>query len=165
MNAGPIPVFPQGANDEPRYDYKEWPAWRYREDGKGQIFNNPEEVPDGWYTLDELNELNADAIINPGAPKAQQDRAEELGLTAEDDEKDETDPSLLKAEEQPRVLTADQRKAAVDKLRDENSQKDLVTMLELMNEDREDEIEFSGNWPKQKLAETIVDNGGPLEAE
>lgn len=26
----------------------EWPAWRYGPDGESQMFNGPEEVPDGW---------------------------------------------------------------------------------------------------------------------
>lgn len=149
---GPIPVLPQGANPEPRYEYKAWPAWYYRADGRGEIFNSAEEVPDGWFSLDELNAMRNDPVQMP------QDDDDAGG------EKDPVDPSLLKAEERPRQLTRDQRKEAVETLRDGNTQSDLVKMLEAMQA-LDDSIEFSASWPKQKLADAIVDNGGPLDPE
>lgn len=33
------------------YAHQDWPAWRYGPDGSGQVFNAPEEVPDGWSSV------------------------------------------------------------------------------------------------------------------
>ena len=65
--------------------------------------------------------------------------------------------------EPERVLTADQTVSALDDLVNNNSQGELVAMLTAMAE-VDDAIEFSASWPKLKLAQCIIDNGGPLEA-
>lgn len=147
--AGPIPVFPQGANDVSVYEYQEWPAWRYTADGRGKVFNNADEVPEGWMTHAEMTGLTAEV------------------MTAQTTEPGDGEPVIVPVTENERELTADQRRSAITKLVDGNQQKDLVTMLELMNEKRVEEdleeLEFGSTWPKLKLAETIVDNGGPLE--
>lgn len=137
----PVPVQP---SDGP-YEFQAWPAWFYGPEGQSRVFNNPEEVPDGWVDYDEFAAGALEGVASSG-------------------EGAKTNPS---GAEGARVLTADQRKSAIDKLVDGNTQKDLATMLELMNEAREEDakIQFLANWPKQKLAETIVDNGGPLETE
>lgn len=154
--AGPIPVFPQGANDVPVYEYKAWPAWRVSPEGKRALFDKAEEVPDGWMTADEYAALTEDDFPDQNG--------EDEGKGAEDPES-ETAPVEPSGEEKPRELTADQRKEAVAKLMDDNTRADLVAMLDLMNGEREVEVEFAPSWGKQKLAEAIVDNGGPLEVE
>lgn len=149
--------------EEPAYEFKAWPAWRYSVEPphKGNIFQRAEDVPEGWLSLDELNELKERGAFEPlpAAPGS-----DEI-ITPQDDA---AEPPLLPIVEKPRELTADQRKDAINKLIDDNSQKDLIAALELMNEARaandEEEIEFGSNWGKPKLAEAIVDNGGPLEA-
>lgn len=134
---GPIPVFPQGPNnDETPYQYVAWPAWLYTADGRSQIFNNAEEVPEGWMSHDEYLALSV---------------AQEEG-----------EPVVVPVTEGERELTADQRREAITKLVDGNTQAALAAMLAEMKE-LDDSIEFLGSWPKNKLAETIVDNGGPLE--
>lgn len=157
---GPIPVFPQGPNDGPAYEYHAWPAYRVSPEGKRMVFNNPEEVPEGWMTTDEFAEMKAAELDIEDDDKGEGDGGEGGG---------EKQPVVPSGEEKPRELTADQKKAAIAKLIDGNTQADLVTMLELMNEQRAEEdaeeIEFSTSWPKPKLAEAIVDNGGPLDAE
>jgi hypothetical protein len=124
----PVPVQPSTGP----YEYTAWPAWRHGPDGKSEIFQRPEDVPDGWVTLDEKN---AGVLAE----------AEETGVTGED---------------KLRQLTADQRKSAIDGLVDGNTQAELVEILTGMAETN-DSVEFLPSWPKPKLAETIVDNGGP----
>lgn len=49
------------------YAHKDWPAWRYGPDGKGKVFNTPDEVPDGWT---DVSPKAAAAGAVPAAPKA-----------------------------------------------------------------------------------------------
>ena len=62
----------------------------------------------------------------------------------------------------PEAGSVGEREAKIADLVKDHSQADLAAHLELMQETKP-EIEFAKNWPKQKLAETIVDNGGPIE--
>ncbi len=126
---------PVQPNDGP-YEHQDWPAWMYGPEGQKRVFDRAEDVPDGWVTLDDKL---AGAM----------DEAEELGITGAD---------------VARVLTEDQRAAAIGKLVDGNTQAALASMLTDMQA-VDDKIEFLPSWPKAKLAETIVDNGGPLEQD
>ena len=118
------------------YEYQCWPAWFYGPGGKSAVFQCEEDVPDGWMSYDDYT-----------AGKLAE--AEETGVTGEDKE---------------RVLTADQRKAALSKLIDGNTQAALAAMLATMQMENH-MIEYLPTWPKQRLAEVVVDNGGPHEAE
>lgn len=156
MNQVPQPMFGGRSPNEVEqpYEYQEWPAYRVNPDtGQRVSYRSAEEVPEGWVTPDEYavvkEELAALAALDP-----------------EDDDSDQSEkqsggPSGV---EQPRQLTADQRKDLIDKLVDGHTQKELVEILEAMQA-LDDKIEFLPAWPKPKLAEAIVDNGGPLEEE
>lgn len=135
MNARVMSPVPQGPEEQP-YQYQAWPAWMYGPEGRSAVFDRAEDVPDGWVSHDDYL---AGAL----------DEAEETGITGA---------------EQTRKLTDDQRKNAVGKLVDGNTQQQLVDMLLKMQE-IDGTIEFLPGWPKGKLADTIVDNGGPLEDE
>lgn len=124
---------PQAPQDGP-YEYQSWPAWFYGPEGKKAVFNSAEDVPDGWVDYDSF--MDGDLA-----------EAEETGITGED---------------KARVLTEDQRKEAINKLVESHTVAALVAMLGDMQE-IDDKVEFLPSWPKAKLAETIVDNGGPLE--
>jgi hypothetical protein len=150
-NSVPAPVFPQGANEAQPYEYVAWPAWRYCADGRSAVFNSAEEVPSGWVTYDELNGLD-------DAPDTITDELIDL---FDEQGNPPPDAAITPAFEKPRELTADQRAELINKLRDGNTQNDLVNIIELMNTQRDEEIEFSPGWPKLRLAETIVENGGP----
>lgn len=179
MSERAISPAPMGPDDTQVYEYKAWPQWFFREDGVGKIFNSPEEVPDaGWYTRDELDAAFPDAIrpeppqtkrpkfMPVAAPVVPTAQVEIPGEEPEGEERGEEKPELIK--EQPRALTAEQRDELVIKLQDDNSQKDLAAMLELMNEQRAEEkleeLEFNAGWPKLRLATIIADAGGPLES-
>jgi hypothetical protein len=74
-------------------------------------------------------------------------------------------PSKLKGKKapaEPATPPSADKAAKINELVEGNSQTELVAMLEKMHE-ADDSIEFATNWPKAKLAATIVDNGGPLE--
>lgn len=68
------------------------------------------------------------------------------------------------AAEDEREITTEQATLTAAKLEADNSAAQLVAMLEAMAE-VDDAVEFSPNWPKKKLAETIVAHGGPLDNE
>lgn len=126
---------PLGPNDMPvREHIQEWPSWRTGPNGERQIFNSPEEVPDGW--TDTL----PTATTGIKLPERR-----EPARTLLDQKREEGD-----------------RQEAIEKLVDEKSHKELVEILEMMNLEREDsgeeEIEFLPSWPKLKLATAIVDN-------
>lgn len=113
---------------------KEWPGWRFPPDGgKGQIFDGPEEVPEGWVAdLSDVKPAKA-----PKAPKAPKEPAAADSLAS-----------------------AEAKAAAAAKLVDDNTQAELVAILVGMNDERADDaqIEYLDNWPKAKLAATIVEN-------
>lgn len=137
---------PLGPNDpssaEKAYEYVAWPAWRYHpETGNGQIFESAEEVPEGWSDLP------------PGAtPAGEEPIAFDLSLVgntgaSEDDDEGEGED--------------DEPKPTAEELAKSHKKADLVAMLELMAE-KDDKVEFSPKWPEIKLAQTILDNGGPI---
>jgi hypothetical protein len=43
----------------PVYTHQAWPAWRYGPDGEAEVFDRPEDVPEGW------TETNPAAVSNP----------------------------------------------------------------------------------------------------
>lgn len=36
------------SKDKPELSQKDWPAWFYGPAGEAEIFNSPDDVPDGW---------------------------------------------------------------------------------------------------------------------
>lgn len=156
MNDRVMSPAPQQPQSGP-YEYVAWPAWRYSVEPphKGEVFQQAEDVPEGWVTMDELKTFQEAGAFEPApAPAGDSIVSADISLLTNVD---------VPVVEPVRQLTADQRKDAIDKLIDGNSQKDLIAMLEAMQA-VDDSIEFGGNWGKPKLAEAIVDNGGPLEA-
>lgn len=113
---------------------QEWPGWRFPPDGgKGQIFQAPEEVPEGWVAnISDVKPAKA-----PKAPKAPKEPAAPGSLASAED-----------------------KAAAAAKLVDDNTQAELVAQLVAMNDERDadSQIEFLDSWPKAKLAATIVEN-------
>lgn len=73
------------------YEHQSWPAWFYGEDGQAQIFNGPDEVPEGWHDnpakvgdKDAVTHLPG-ATGTPAADAPTLEGDEELGLPAYDD--------------------------------------------------------------------------------
>lgn len=163
----------QTPNDiQPPYVYQAWPAWRYPpEGGEGQVFNAPDEVPEGWTNIPPGTSTAEDEpapAAPPAEPVEQREDAAALAQRFKDELEAETkDEEAAEEVVEEQVELTDEEKAAdrnakIEKLRDTKEQKELVAELERMQAIQPN-IEFATNWPKLKLATTIVDNGGPLE--
>lgn len=131
--------------DKP-YEHVAWPAWRYNpETGQGQIFESADEVPEGWSDLP------------PGAtPAGEEPIAIDpslIGVTTG------ADGTLVDAG--AGAGADDKPKPTAEELAKSHKKADLVAMLELMAE-KDDTIEFSAKWGEVKLAQLILDNGGPI---
>lgn len=152
-NEGPAPSIKSrdgGVTDQP-YTYQAWPAWRYNpETGNGQVFESAEEVPDGWTNIPPGTSEAGEEPVEVNVAKL-----EEFTKVAEDkpavaDEDDDEEDVV----EETRALTKDELAAL--------GQSRLAAILFHKNEtlSEDDQIEFLANWPKVKLAETILANGG-----
>lgn len=137
---------PVQSSEQPPYRYQPWPAWRYAPDGRAEIFDRPEDVPEGWKTLDEYN----------GVPpkKSNAETAEDLDATLASEAQE---PDGM---ERPRELTEEQRAELHAELMANNTQSALAAILFQMS-GPDETIEFLPSWPKAKLVDTIIDNGGP----
>lgn len=131
------------AAGEKPYVRQEWPAWRYGPDGQKATFEGPEEVPEGWTDIPH-------------------------GTTPPGEEPIHIDPSLIGDtgnEDEDEGEGEDEGGASVpmtaEELAKAHKKEDLVAMLELMAE-KNDKIEFSPRWGEVKLAQAIIDNGGPI---
>ncbi len=133
------------------YEYKAWPAWRYNpETGAGQVFEAEEEVPHGWTnvppgTTEPDDEPVTIDVSKIGTPVVEPPTVE--APAPEDDDGDTADaiPEVVK-------MTRDELVAL--------GQARLAAILEEKNGEEGVEIEFLPNWPKAKLADTVIENGG-----
>lgn len=134
------------AGEQP-YVYQAWPAWRYGPDGQKAIFQGPEEVPEGWTDVPPTATPAGEAPvhIDPSliGPQDDDDDDDEGGA-GDDDEGDDGET-----------------KPTAEELAKAHKKEDLVAMLELMAE-KNDKIEFSPRWGEVKLAQAIIDHGGPI---
>lgn len=112
----------------------QWPGWWFGPHGEQEIFNSPEEVPEGW--VSDLSELA---------------QAREAAKQEEDPPIPGLSPSL--AAEQRNDAAVKEKIAA---LVEGNSQADLAARLGELNKTLEDKIEFLPGWPKLRLATLIV---------
>lgn len=161
-----VPVAAGSEGDKP-YEYQAWPAWRYDpETGKGQIFESADEVPEGWGDLpptataageepvvvdESLLGEGAGAGEGGGANGGTDDQSGQDG--GDNGEGAGGDPEWTKDE----LVALGQAKLA----------EILDARNATLKTGGEDEIEFLPNWPKVKLADAILDNGGyraPKEA-
>lgn len=153
--------------NQPVYEYKAWPAWRYGPDGAAQVFGGPDEVPEGWTNIPPGTSTPDDEPVDDAPPVTfvEGDNDADDAATDADAEAaaivaaaaDQREPAEQTDEEKEEA-----RKALIAKLVEDKGQKELVAELEAMRAIQPN-IEFLNNWPKLKLATTIVDNGGPLE--
>lgn len=143
VTRGPLGPNDASSADKP-YEYVAWPAWRYHpETGQGQIFESADEVPEGWTDLPP-------------------------GVTPAGEEPIAIDPSLIGVTTGADGTLVDAGagegtvvKPTAEELAKTHKKADLVAMLELMAE-KDDTIEFSAKWGEVKLAQLIIDNGGPI---
>lgn len=110
-----------------------WPSWRFGPNGESEIFESDEQVPAGW--LDHPAKFTKPVVAAAAITQPVAPAAAAIAATNEQ---------------------------TVEKLMAEFTQANLVGMLEAMAE-LDETIEFAPNWPKLRLATTIVANGGPLE--
>lgn len=135
------------AKGEQPYEYQAWPAWRYGPDGQKAIFESPEEVPEGW------------GDVPPTATPAGEEPVHVdpslIGAvsTDDDDNDDDGDDNGDGDDDTPKPTAEELAKA--------HKKDDLIAMLELMAE-KDDSIEFSARWGEVKLAQLIIDKGGPI---
>jgi len=174
-NEGPMPSKKSrnggGPTDQP-YTYQAWPAWRYNpETGVGQVFNSADEVPEDWTDIPPGTSLPGEepvqvdvtklAGFNEGAAVVQEGgESTELqngtggagASTADDGDAGDEGDSGDAGEERP--LTKDELVAL--------GQARLAAILMQKNDNlgEDDQIEFLPTWPKVKLADAILANGG-----
>jgi hypothetical protein len=115
------------------YVHQAWPSWRYGPNGESAIFQGDDEVPAGW--LDHPAKFNEP--VKAADAITQPPSAADAAAAASNDEK-------------------------ISALIATHSQTELVALLDAMKE-LDDSLEYATNWPKLRLATTIVTNGGPLE--
>lgn len=136
----------EGSSADAPYEYQAWPAWRYDpETGKGAVFEDEDSVPKGWTNIPP-------GTTPPGEEPVHIDPSL-IGVTTGDGVNDE----LVDAGAGEAAV----KKPTAEELAKSHKKEDLVAMLELMAE-KNDKIEFSARWGEAKLAQTILDNGGPI---
>lgn len=165
-----IPVAAGGDGVDKPYEYQAWPAWRYDpETGKGQIFESADEVPEGWGDLpptatpagEEPVVVDESLLDNGGGAGDGDDdddagddqNGQDNGAGDGDDQQDEEGPKLDK---EALVALGQNKLAAI-----------LTEKNAALKAADQEEIEFLPNWPKVKLADAILANGGysaPKEA-
>lgn len=172
-NEGPPPSLKDrdgNITDQP-YVHQSWPAWRYNpETGVGQIFESAEEVPEGWTNIPPgTSEAGDEPVVvdvtklagfNEGSTVVQQGgEATELpngtgggGASTDDDDDDDDDADDEKPQE--KFLDKDELVAL--------GQARLGAILMQKNDAlaEDAQIEFLPAWPKVKLADAILANGG-----
>lgn len=118
-----------------QYVHAEWPRWFYPPSGnaaEGQIFNNIDEVPDGWQTKTQPQVKGAKSLKPEARPVREQ---------IEDEDEDDTKALDKKYTVAQLVEIIETHNAAAEE-----------------DEDLE-EVEFLANWPKAKLIKAIIDGG------
>lgn len=146
-----------GPNDPvPDYQYVAWPAWRYDpETGKGEIFESEDQVPDGWTNVPPGTTPAGEEPIqlDPAALVLSTEGAGGTDLTGSDGTGEGTnDGAGDKQEDAPVYLThAELVDLGQDKLGEILTEKNKADGVD---------IEFMPNWPKVKLAQVVIDNGG-----
>lgn len=129
----------------------EYPAMRYGPNNTYAIFHSEDEVPEGWTdTLKKRKDFNPDAPLVKTTVAVE---PAELIMAVED-----LTPPL--APDEPVTEITDE---AVKAIEDLYLNKEMVAILEVMQETNED-IEFAKNWSGAKLARCILENGGVPEA-
>lgn len=162
---GPNDVIPVAAGGdgvvEKPYEYQAWPAWRYDpETGKGEIFESAEEVPEGWTDVppgttpagEEPVVVDTSLLENGAGAGGGSGAADDT----DDDDDDDDDGESGAGEDAGTPLDKDGLVAL--------GQAKLAEILTAKNDalkaDGKEEIEFLPNWPKVKLADAILANGG-----
>lgn len=156
-----IPVAAGGDGVDKPYEYQAWPAWRYDpETGRGEIFESAEEVPDGWGDLPptatpagEEPVVVDEALLDGGAGAGEGGGAND---GTDDDGEGDAGDKLVALDKEALVALGQNKLAAI-----------LTEKNKALKADGKEEIEFLPNWPKVKLADAILANGGhsvPKEA-
>lgn len=154
---GPNDVIPMAASgpgsvDKP-YEYQAWPAWRYDpETGRGEIFESAEEVPEGWgdvppgtTSAGEEPVVVDESLLDNGAGAGEGGSDDD-----DDDDGDDGDDGELVALDKDGLVALGQAKLA----------EILDAKNAALKAEGKEEIEFLPNWPKVKLADAILANGG-----
>lgn len=161
---GPNDVIPvaaggDGVEDKP-YEYQAWPAWRYDpETGRGEVFESADEVPEGWTDVPpgttpagEEPVLVDTSLLENGAGVAgtgDEGAAADDDDDTDDEEEGEAGDDLVALDKEALVALGQTKLAAI-----------LVDKNTALKADGREEIEFLPNWPKAKLADAILANGG-----
>src|SRR5690606_7876642 len=146
---GPNDVVQTMAGDKEKpYEPVKWPAWRYHpETGKGQVFQSPEEVPEGWGDLPPGATPAGEAPVFVDTSRLEDGTPTNEGAATNDGSDDGGEETPL---DKDGLVALGQAKLA----------EILQAKNDALKAEEKEEIEFLPNWPKVKLADAILANGG-----